>query len=595
MTEQELREKLSRMTSEIPPETHRAFLSAALSGKEEKNLRRKITTSLILAVLLGLAVIGTAYAIITSQTAEFFGLHWNRQLGERLQEEGKIARIGESVTVGDIVITLDEIVYRDRSLYGVGTARPVHENDLLVTYEQANDPESFLQNEEALALVKKAETSNGRLLTSFTMPNRIGVDQGTMLMPGCIGYYDVRNGDGSITFSFEASDGFVISSGTEYRLELETCVCQMNEQGASMESTRQRAVWTVQCTPVITGGTDPAKASAAVKPASLVEWNAELIIPDLYRETGSLPVFRAVLTDFTKTADPSWFNTTGVREQIDGGEIRFNDHAVMMLSQDGLYYSEDADDSYGEAFTGAIVRLVWVSEWNNHRDEFKLEKTALSGITLDEAKLQAEALIEKLGISSNRYICTEALDMDLSRIRQMGAIYERAVETGELLTDDNQQPYDYEAIPESEEGYYLVYAPQEIDRPDASGRYRINLYVNSRGITYANIRSQFVMGGPLYTPERLITPEEALATLMEGTRRSLYSEEQTVQTVRQLMLCYEAVRGGDQAEGMVFVPAWCIHYQDVSDVKNESIYQNKYTSYALINAVDGTLIDASFR
>ena len=38
-------------------------------------------------------------------------------------EAGKIARIGESVTLGGVEFTLDEVVYRERGIYGVGTAR----------------------------------------------------------------------------------------------------------------------------------------------------------------------------------------------------------------------------------------------------------------------------------------------------------------------------------------------------------------------------------------------------------------------------------------------------------------------------------------
>ena len=40
---------------------------------------------------------------------------------------------------------------------------------------------------------------------------------------------------------------------------------------------------------------------------------------------------------------------------------------------------------------------------------------------------------------------------------------------------------------------------------------------------------------------------------------------------------------------MVFAPVWMILYQDTSAAANDSI------CYALINAVDAALIDASFR
>ena len=63
-------------------------------------------------------------------------------------------------------------------------------------------------------------------------------------------------------------------------------------------------------------------------------------------------------------------------------------------------------------------------------------------------------MMEKLGIACNQYICDEALDMSLERIQTMGAIWEKAIADGKLLVDDDYQPYDYSAIPASEEGYY---------------------------------------------------------------------------------------------------------------------------------------------
>ena len=108
------------------------------NAKGEEPVKKKLSTALVLCIVLGLAIIGTAYAILSSsQVAEFFGQHWNQDLGTRLQE-GKIAQIGESVTVGDAVITLDEIVYRDRGIYGVGTVRPVHEGDVLFAMDTAD-------------------------------------------------------------------------------------------------------------------------------------------------------------------------------------------------------------------------------------------------------------------------------------------------------------------------------------------------------------------------------------------------------------------------------------------------------------------------
>ena len=114
------------------------------NAKGEEPVKRKISLALVLSIVGILAVMGTAYALFSSQVAEFFGQHWNQELGARLQN-GKIAQVGESVAVGDVVITLDEIVYRDRGLYGVGTVRSVNGQDVLLPMETANMLYEILQ------------------------------------------------------------------------------------------------------------------------------------------------------------------------------------------------------------------------------------------------------------------------------------------------------------------------------------------------------------------------------------------------------------------------------------------------------------------
>ena len=70
----------------MPAEMHDALMRTARSVKEEEPVKKRISAALVLAIALGLAVIGTAYALFSSQVADFFGLHWNAELGERLQQ-----------------------------------------------------------------------------------------------------------------------------------------------------------------------------------------------------------------------------------------------------------------------------------------------------------------------------------------------------------------------------------------------------------------------------------------------------------------------------------------------------------------------------
>jgi hypothetical protein len=334
------------------------------------------------------------------------------------------------------VFTLDEIVYKNRALYGVGTARPVHENDVIIPMDLAEDLEYFAQNEEARALVEKAKASGGRMFTTDSMPTKIGVDEGTMLMPGCIGYYDIANEDGSVTFSFEASDGFAVNEGVSYQIMMESWVWQINENGEKMDGTRVQGDWTVSCIPTVL---NPSAEKTEMSPVSVIEQDGyELVVPEAYRETGTLPVYRAVEADFTKTVNPEWFNGAGTKDGADAMDIRykddkdvlFADHARLSLSPEALFYNEYADDAYTEAASGVIVQILWIRQWENHRGEFTLEKTELSGITLADAKARAEKMMEKLGIACNQYICDEALDMSFKRIQTWARFGKRPLRMG---------------------------------------------------------------------------------------------------------------------------------------------------------------------
>ncbi len=569
------------------------------NAKGEEPVKRKMSLALVLSIAGILAVMGTAYALFSSQVAEFFGQHWNRDYGEWLQG-GKIAQIGESVTAGDAVITLDEIVYRDRGLYGVGTVRLVNEQDVLfpmdtaeMLYESQN--EDFHLDDEtpalnaAMDLVARAKSSGGKMLTVKSMPLKIGVDDGTMLMPGTIGFYDIANEDGSLTYSFEASDGFAVNEGTTYQIQMESVVEQIGEKGLPVDGTMQRYEWTISCTPVFMSSSSQSTGDTTSNVSVLTKDGYELITPKEYQESGTMPIYQAIETDLTKDVLPEWFNTTGILNGAGTDFVEFNDHAVLSSAPEALFYDEYQDEPFSEAYSGAITRIIWIKDWINHRGEFNLEQTALSGITLEEAKKQAEEMITQLGLGCNQYVCHYALDMSLERIQTMGAIYEKAIVDGELLTDDDWEPYDYSIIPAGEEGFYLEYRPALIDSTDSTRRYELVFFVNSRGIVYAHLRNQFNMGALMETPEKLINNEEAIANLIKEINRSRYGSDAHKITILRVALTYEPVRASDSADGMVFVPTWSVIYQD------QKASEQGWDGYALFNAIDGTLIDASFQ
>ena len=54
----------------MPAEMHDALMRTARSVKEEEPMKKRISATLILAIVLGMAMIGTAYALFSSQAAQ---------------------------------------------------------------------------------------------------------------------------------------------------------------------------------------------------------------------------------------------------------------------------------------------------------------------------------------------------------------------------------------------------------------------------------------------------------------------------------------------------------------------------------------------
>ena len=136
------------------------------------------------------------------------------------------------------------------------------------------------------------------------------------------------------------------------------------------------------------------------------------------------------------------------------------------------------------------------------------ERDQLTHLSLEDAKHTAEALFEKFGLQG--YELAWKLDMSLDRIRNLGEAYNRFWFEGGGYSNAPRQ--DYSAATAEDEGYFLVYTPLGVDHI-SDGRHQITLFVSSRGIVYANIVSTYNRGEIVYTPEKVISPEEAVTQL----------------------------------------------------------------------------------
>ncbi len=576
-------------------------------AKGEKPVKRKISFALVLCIVLGIAIIGTACALLaSSQVADFFRQYWNHDLGDWLQE-GKVAQIGESVTTGDVVFTLDEVVYRDRRIYGVGTARPVDPENVLVPMDMADDWAIWSQKEEGKALISQAAATNGKLITINCIPDKIGVDEGTMLTVNA-GVYNVRNDDGSIAFSFEAS-GYALEDGTTYQLMLDFETAELGTDGKQVEGSLKLQSGTVSFVPVLTAEKTDEQESTATVAESIPKDGYEIIVPDEYRETGTIPYYQATENDFSAIIHPEWFNRGGIlKEESDTGSAYyvFNDHAVLDVAPEYVGYREYTDEpfdynwraremddpglepAWGDkpTFSDSIAAVASFVNWGDDAgfaEGTVFEKKQLTYLSFEDADVKAKKMMDLLQLSG--YELTWALDMDLGRIKTLGQKYnEYWYESGSGFTDAPR--YDYNLATAEDEGYYLIYTQTGaagLDETQGSASF----FITSRGIVYAEVRCYYMAGEEAGAPDTLITSGEAVRRLYEEAGRSRNGER--IVSIRTVELTHAPVRAENRQEGMVFTPVWKVTYVDESGEKNG------FDSWAVFNAVNGMLIDAIFQ
>ncbi|MBQ7182511.1 MAG: DUF4179 domain-containing protein [Clostridia bacterium] len=576
------------------------------NAKGEGPVKRKISLALVLSITAILVVMGTAYALFSSQVAEFFGRHWGHDYGDWLQG-GRIAQIGETVTLGGVDFTLDEVVYRDRGIYGVGTARAANKKDVLVPMDVVDgwELEAVMQGDEAQALIRRAGETGGRLLSIDCWPERIGVDDGSMINAGDVGVYNLRNEDGSITFSFETG-GYALEDGTTYQLELSIDVDEWTEAGMVDNDPVESRTWTVSFRPVIMTATAAPERPVPVPAKAVSRDGYAILVPASYRETGTLPVYKAVENDFMATMQPEWFDRSGIAERKEAKKdvsLTFNDHAELSYSAEAVWYAEYTDELFDynrkerETYTPDIEPMMlpkralsqdiaqMAGQVHSGYEDFTkgvtFEHDRLTHLSLEDAMGTAEALFEKMGLHG--YELAWKLDMSLDRIRTLGEAYNRFWFEGGGYSNAPRQ--DFSAATEEDEGYFLYYTPLGVDQI-SDGRQQITLFITGRGIVYANIVSTYVRAEAVYTPESLILPEEAAARLYAEVAMS--RDEIKVKSVERAALTYMAVRAENKQDGMVFAPVWQILFRE--EGRGE-----EYLSWAEFNAVNGTMIDATFR
>jgi hypothetical protein len=589
------------------PERFKRRVAFALQKTEEKPMKHTVRTILVTAIIL-LLLTAAAYAAFSSQVLDFFGKSYGNDYKQWL-EQGEVAVPNQSLVLDDAVFTVDEIIYRDNGLYGVGTVSLREGSAAVLIAEEYTPDEPFGYDihgagghvEEAPAgtptIAEVAAEKGGKILmVSYTMPEQIGVDGGEMLFPPWVGVELVPQRDGSIQFCFELSDGVAIADGDIYTILMWSSVCEMTADGEQLTDTRHGENWTVEIAPEPINEPTAEPVAVTAAPEQSIG-DVTLIVPEEYTQTGTLPVYSATARDFGAGLNPELFNQSGVAE-ASHDLIIFNDEAQLSWSPETLFYSEYRGTynanykspgqepvmipleslSHAASDLAGYVRYGWPDEAN--WDGITLDKTALSGITLAEAKAQVEALLAALNVEG--YTCDYALDMDVARIRSMGAQMNKITQENQSW---NSPVLDYSQVTEKNEGFYLHYQ-NGIETGD--GRFDLYAYVTQDGIADFQLRDMYIRGETCETPETLVSPESVMAALPAAMANSKFSD-MTLDHILSVELAYTPARAADRADGMVFTPAWNVTYRDARAA------QQDYDRNAIFNAVDGTLLYAPFK
>lgn len=230
------------------PQTPQAFsdfvehrLNDLKAGKETPVVKKKLSMGLVLALALVLLVTAAAVAAILSPTAEFFGFLYGKEKEEVLLK-GDIAAIGQVRAVGDLEVTLEDVVYQAEGdmtgLYGTGIIAPKEGSKVVLIPEDYSpaSPAGYTLHygkdeevpEDAPTYLEQAEKAGSKLLQVSVRPDslvqadkQVDVDVGYSLLP---------LPDGRVRFAFELAGPGVLRA-SEYHLRMDLVWFELDEQG----------------------------------------------------------------------------------------------------------------------------------------------------------------------------------------------------------------------------------------------------------------------------------------------------------------------------------------------------------------------------
>lgn len=582
--------------------------------KEEAvgSFRARRVAVLALALVLLTGVAGAAfYPQIISWFSNQYGQTWNDWMAD-----GSVAQPNASVEIDGAVVTIDEVLVRERGLYVLGSIKP-QEGFLLIGQDgHADDPfgydvrsgETAPEGTQTIAQ-KAAETGATMRYVGVTL-EEIAVDGGASIPVQSCGYMEKAQSDGSIVFSIEAEDGRAVEAGREYTLLLCASSDAVSDTNATAQDALTETAWRVTVVPQQIAQSDVSdeadgekQAADAADSAKEADNEVHISVPDEYAQTGTLPVYEASNRDFSSVVDPEWFNTSGVQTRSESKSNRvticFKDEAQLIWDKTSLTYdtysgtveifheSAETGKKFSETLPKETMRHAakdlasrMLFGWPKTHEVYALENRSLTNISLEEAKAKAEELFHRLGLEG--YVCEQAIDMSLNRIQTMGAKWNALVEAGYML---NSPVLDYSEATVADEGYLLQYNRFGSDG-DIDGLFHAAVYVTADGVVSANLSDPYAMGEVRETPEQLVEWQSVAADLTNQLAKA--RDPMRLDKLEAVRLTWYPVRDKLAKEELVFTPVWVLTFSATSNDQGEA------DLFVVYDAIDGHLIDGNW-
>ena len=329
----------------------------------------------------------------------------------------------------------------------------------------------------------------------------------------------------------------------------------------------------------------------------------EIIVPDAYAQSGTLPVYAMTRRDFADVVQPEWFNESGVVKKVNLSKrgrydcYTFTDEDELSVSgeKDGYIYYVGIEGERQIVYDDGTTQNVPAHERSADVENLAMDvywgyaddpydgmplRDMLAHVTLADAQANVERMLDRLGIEG--YECTWAFSMDTDTILALNAQRNERIASGRLSTTD---VYDFAGLSVQDEGYALIYRAR-VDGVETSGNFmELRAFVNGHGLRVFSLSAPYALGEIVNMPDSLITLQEAIESMLGSVRKSRHGSEEDMGNVTRAELIY-SLDPLAKGKKLQLLPAWRLCFP---------IPRADIEVFAYVSAVDGAVLDAPWK